>query len=110
MRLFSAVKEKFEKVGERVEASLDKHKDKVQGLAIIGGTVALTIAACTGNASAAGTTGANDIYGGMTIVDAVLVGIGSVAMLASLYLRDFRVALIAIIMIVMGAGAYYLGF
>ena len=110
MGIISAVKEKYGKACEHFGAYSEKHQGKVQALAVVGGMFALACAAVTGNASAAATPNANAIYGGLSIIDFVLIGIGALATTVSLvWLRDFRIMLVGVFMIVVGAVAFYMG-
>jgi hypothetical protein len=108
MKFLTAVKEKFSRADERVEASLDKHKDKYQAMAVLGGILVLATSAITGNASAV-TANENAVYAGMSVIDIVLLAIGAVGFVAALFLRDFRVLIVSVVVLVLAGVAFYLG-
>ena len=109
MRLFSAVKEKFRHVGERVEASLDKVGPKYGTALAFAGILAMFAGLfVTGGASAA-TPNPNAIYGGLSIIDIALLVLGFIGFVAALILREFRVMIISVVLLALAAGAYYMG-
>jgi hypothetical protein len=108
MTFVSAVKKRFKHADERVGAVLDKVGPKYGKIGTVLGVMGIFAALFVGNASAI-TVNPNAIYGGLSIIDIVLMALGGIGFIAALYLRDFRVMIVAIILLVLAAVGYYIG-
>ncbi len=109
MRLFSAVNERLKGVNEHFEAFLEKHESKIVGVGALAAMGAVMLHVGTADASALDNTTAVVKFYGMTMITwifavfAILFGFGA------MWLRDFRIAILAGLALVGTVIVSYLG-
>jgi hypothetical protein len=108
MRFFSRVKAMKARADEHLDAFCDKHEKAVGTATAIAGIGMVAGGLVTGQVSAAGTVA--PIYGGMTLVDMLMFGIGAVALLAGIFMRNLYALVIGAVLFIGGAVAYGMGY